>query len=119
MATLDARAQPDAVAGVSRLDNLEQRVAAVEATLASELPVLRAEAAEALALAAGVYQNLADCRSESRAHTRTLNALRDTQVAHYRELRGTQVALYAEHKADAAEIKAGLGQIVRLYNLEQ
>ncbi|MFV2127863.1 hypothetical protein ACFHWS_25565 [Micromonospora sp. LOL_013] len=40
---------------------------------------------------------------ESRGHTRVLSALRETQLDHY-----------AEHKADAAEIKAGVAQIVRL-----
>ena len=82
---------------------MEQRLAAVEAALASELPVLRAEAAAARALASGADRDVAEYRSELRAHTRTLNALRETQVAHY-----------GEHKADAAEIKAGLAHIVRL-----
>jgi len=91
------------VAGVSSLDDLERRLAAVEAALASELPVLRAEAAAARALAAGADRDVAEYRSELRAHTRMLAALRETQVEHY-----------GEHKADTAEIKAGLAQIVRL-----
>jgi hypothetical protein len=88
---------------VSSLDDLELRLAAVAAALASELPVLRAEAAAARALAAGADRDVAEYRSELRTDTRMLNALRETQVAHY-----------GEHKADAAEIKAGLAQIVRL-----
>jgi hypothetical protein len=97
------RAKSGTVGAVSSLDDLEQRLAAVEAALANELPVLRAEAAAARALAAGADRDVAEYRSELRAHTRMLNALRETQVAHY-----------GEHKADAAEIKAGLSQIVRL-----
>ena len=71
-------------------------MAAVEATLASELPVLRAETAAARALAAGADRDVSDYRSELRSHTRMLNALRETQVEQYRELLGTQVANYRE-----------------------
>ena len=74
------------------------------------MPVLRAEAAAARALAAGADRDVAEYRSELRTHTRMLNALRETQVAHY----GEHKADAAELKADAAEIKAGLTQIVRL-----
>lgn len=81
------------------LDELEQRIAAVEA----ELAVVRQEAAAARALAAGADRDVAEYRAELRGHTRVLSALRETQLEHY-----------AEHKADAAEIKSGLAQIVRL-----
>ena len=84
---------------MSSLDELEQRIAAVEA----ELVVVRGEAAAARALAAGADRDVAEYRAELRGHTRMLSALRETQLEHY-----------AEHKADAAEIKAGLAQIVRL-----
>lgn len=81
------------------LEELERPVAAMEA----ELSVVRQEAAAARALAAGADRDVADYRAELRGHTRTLGALRETQLEHY-----------AEHKADAAEIKAGIAQIVRL-----
>jgi hypothetical protein len=87
------------MAGMSSLEDLEQRVAAMEA----ELAIVRQEAAAARALAAGADRDVADYRSELRAHTRTLGALRETQLEHY-----------TEHKTDAAEIKAGIAQIVRL-----
>jgi hypothetical protein len=61
------------------------------------------EAAAARALAAGADRDVADYRAELRGHTRVLSALRETQLEHY-----------GEHKADAAEIKAGLTHIVRL-----
>lgn len=83
---------------MSSLEDLEQRVAAMEA----ELAIVRQEAA-ARALAAGADRDVADYRSELRAHTRTLGALRETQLEHY-----------TEHKTDAAEIKAGIERIVRL-----
>jgi hypothetical protein len=55
------------------LEELAQPVAALEA----EVGVLRQEAAAARALAVG---DVADYRAELRGHTRTLNALRQTQV---------------------------------------
>jgi hypothetical protein len=91
---------------VGSLDDFEQRLAAVEA----ELPLLRTEAAAARALAAGADRDVAEYRSELRAHTRMLNALRETQVAHYAEHKADS----AELKADVAEVKAGVKQIVRM-----
>lgn len=87
------------MAGMSSLEDLERRITAME----TELAVVRQEAAAARALAAGADRDVADYRAELRGHTRTLGALRETQLEHY-----------AEHKADSAEIKAGIAQIVRL-----
>lgn len=84
---------------MSSLEDLAHRVAAVEA----ELALVRQEAAAARALASGADRDVAEYRAELRAHTRTLGALRETQLEHY-----------AEHKADAAEIKAGIAQIAHL-----
>ncbi len=84
---------------MSSLEELERRIAAME----DELAVVRQEAAAARALAAGADRDVAEYRAELRGHTRVLSALRETQLDHY-----------AEHKADAAEIKAGVGQIVRM-----
>ncbi|MDM4723507.1 hypothetical protein QTQ03_29460 [Micromonospora sp. WMMA1363] len=58
------------------LDELAQRVATLEA----EVGVLRQEAAAARALASGADRDVADYRAELRGHTRTLNALRETQL---------------------------------------
>jgi hypothetical protein len=85
--------------GMDDSEGLEQRVAAVE----SEVKLVRQEAAAARALAAGADRDVADYRAEMRAHTRGLNALRETQIAHY-----------AEHKADTTELKAGIAHIVHL-----
>lgn len=81
---------------MSNLDDLERRITAIE----DELAVVRQEAAAARALAAGADRDVAEYRAELRGHTRLLGALRETQLAHY-----------AEHKADSAEIKAGIAQI--------
>ncbi|TDP96154.1 hypothetical protein [Labedaea rhizosphaerae] len=45
----------------------------------------RAQAAAARALASGADHDVADVRQQLRAHTQTLNALRQTQLDHYRE----------------------------------
>lgn len=81
------------------LEELEQRIAAMEA----ELAIVRQEAAAARALAAGADRDVAEYRAELRGHTRVLSALRETQLDHY-----------AEHKADAVEIKSRLAHIVNL-----
>ncbi len=91
-------------------EELERRVAAVE----SEVGLVRQEAAAARALAAGADRDVADYRAEMRAHTRGLNAVRKTQIEHYTELRRTQIEHYAEHKADSAELKAGIAHVVHL-----
>lgn len=57
------------------MEDLEQRVAAVEA----ELKVVR-QAAAARALAAGGDHDVAEYRAELRGHTRVLGALRETQL---------------------------------------
>lgn len=58
------------------LEELARRVATLEA----EVGVLRQEAAAARALAAGADRDVADYRAELRGHTRTLGALRQTQL---------------------------------------
>lgn len=80
---------------MSSLDDLEQRVAALEA----EQPHLRQEVAAARALAAGADRDVAEYRAEMRGQTRLLSALRETQV---------------EQGAELAEVKAGIGHIVQL-----
>jgi chromosome segregation ATPase len=86
---------------MASLEDLERRLTEAEA----EIAVIRQEAAAARALAAGADQDVADYRAEMRAQTRMLSALRETQVEHY-----------AEHKADATEVKAGVAQIIDMLN---
>jgi chromosome segregation ATPase len=61
---------------MSSLEDLEQRMAAMEA----ELAIVRQEAAAARALAAGADRDVAEYRAELRGHTRVLGALRETQL---------------------------------------
>jgi chromosome segregation ATPase len=92
---------------------LETRVTALE----SEMVVVRQEVAAARALAAGADRDVAEYRAELRAHTRTLNALRETQLEHYAEHKADVAELKAgavELKADVAELKAGVAQIVAM-----
>lgn len=91
---------------MNSLEDLAKRVVAVE----TELAVVRQEAAAARALAAGADRDVAEYRAEMRAHTRMLGALRETQVAHYADHK----ADVAELKADVAETKVGIARIVRL-----
>jgi hypothetical protein len=107
--------------------DLEQRVSAIEADVA----VVRQEGAAACELAAGADREAADVRAELRGHGRVLTALRETQLEMQVEMQGMQLEMrgmqldmrgfreiqvrhYAEHKADAAEMKAGMAQIVRM-----
>jgi hypothetical protein len=107
--------------------DLEQRVSAIEAAVAA-----------ARELAAGADREAADVRAELRGHGRVLTALRETQLEMQVEMQGMQLEMrgmqldmrgmqldmrgfreiqvrhYAEHKADAAEMKAGMAQIVRM-----
>jgi len=80
------------------------------AAMEAEFVILRQETAATLALAAGANRDVADFRAELRGQTRMLSALRETQLAHYAELKADA----AEFKADTSELKAGLAQIVRM-----
>jgi chromosome segregation ATPase len=61
---------------MSSLEDLEQRIAAMEA----EMAIVRQEAAAARALAAGADRDVAEYRAELRGHSRVLGALRETQL---------------------------------------
>jgi chromosome segregation ATPase len=100
------------------LEELEQRVT----TLESEVGVLRQETAAARALAAGADRDVADYRAELRGHTRTLNALRDTQVEQGHaitaltervgQLTGTVNHIRDQHGASLAQIVGLLNHLI-------
>jgi chromosome segregation ATPase len=73
------------------MSSLEERVAALEA----EVTRLREQTTDTHTLAAHADSDVAEFRSELRAQTRLINALRETQVEHY-----------LEHKADTGQVKA-------------
>jgi hypothetical protein len=100
------------------LEELAQRDAALEA----EVGVLRQEAAAARALAAGADRDVADYRAELRGHTRTLGALRETQLEHGQaisglnnkvdQLTGTVGHIRDQHGASLAEIAGLLNRLI-------
>lgn len=64
-------------------DDLEARIGALErevARLREQMALAGADAAAARVLAAGADRDVAEVRAELRAHTQTLNALRETQL---------------------------------------
>lgn len=87
--------------------SVEDRLAALEA----EVRVLREEAAAARALAAGADRDVAEYRAELRAHTRTLNALRQTQLDHHAELSGRLDGLQSDLDEFKAETREGFAQV--------
>lgn len=109
---------------MSSLEDLEQRIAALE----DELAVVRQEAAAARALAAGADRDVTDYRAELRGHTRVLNALRATQLDQdavigrvedkVDQLTGTVGHIRDQHGASLAHIAALLGQLIDRDNEE-
>lgn len=72
------------------------------------------DAAAARILAGGADRDVSDVRGELRAHTQSLNALRETQrelVEAYRELRELQIRQGSEHSAFAAEVRANFAEM--------
>lgn len=63
-------------------DDLTRRVDALE----DRSRAARADAAAARALASGADRDVAEVRTELRAHTSVLNALRETQIEHGQKL---------------------------------
>jgi chromosome segregation ATPase len=87
-------------------DDLEARVRVLEETvgrLRDEVVLSRTDAAAARELAAGADRDVSEVRAELRAHTQTLNALRENQLD-----------LQSEVRAGFAEMRTGMGQIVNL-----
>jgi chromosome segregation ATPase len=88
--------------------DLNARVAAVEARLEE----VAADAAAARHLAAGADRDVSEVRGELRAHTRALNALRETQVEQGQAIeRG-----FAEMRSRLDQTASGMDQIVGLLN---
>ncbi len=72
-------------------NNLESRVALLEremVQLREQVALTSSEAAAARVLAAGADRDVSEVRAELRAHTQTLNALRETQLELDRKVTG-------------------------------
>lgn len=92
---------------------LEARVAALEArlgTVEQQVTAAETDASAARELAAGADRDVSEVRAELRAHTRALNALRETQVEQGQAIdRG-----FAEMRSKLDQTAAGMEVIVRL-----
>ena len=92
--------------------------------LRADLAVVAADAQAARTLAAGADRDVSEVRAELRAHTRVLNALRETQVEQGRaiaslrdefgQLRGEFADLVVEMRVGFATLASGMGDITRL-----
>lgn len=74
----------------SSAEDFETRLATLEGEvtrLREQVVLSSSDAAAARVLAAGADHDVAEVRAELRAHTQALNALRDTQLDHVREMR--------------------------------
>jgi len=93
----------DRIAAMSNPDDLEARVSKVEA----QVEIARADAAAARVLASGADREVTEVRAELRAHTRTLNALRETQIEQGKEL----VALRQDMGVLRQDMQRGFGMV--------
>jgi chromosome segregation ATPase len=94
-------------------DDLEQRVSALEremAELRERVALANGDADAARVLAAGADRDVGEVRAELRAHTRALNALRETQV----ELQQAQLRFGAELQVQRAELQEQRSELVAL-----
>jgi chromosome segregation ATPase len=94
-------------------DDLEQRVSALEremAELRERVALANGDADAARVLAAGADRDVGEVRAELRAHTRALNALRETQV----EFQQAQLGVGAELQAQRAELQEQRVELVAL-----
>ncbi len=86
-------------------DDIETRLAIVErdvARLREQVALTSSDAAAARVLAAGADRDVSEVRAELRAHTQSLNALRETQL----ELRQTQL----EQGREITSLRQGLAE---------
>jgi chromosome segregation ATPase len=87
-----------------RVRDLEREVA----RLKDGVEISRADAAAARVLASGADRDVSDVKTLLRAHTQSLNALRETQQEHQGELR----TLRSEMRRGFGTLQSGIAQIV-------
>jgi chromosome segregation ATPase len=105
---------------VASFEELEDRVSKLERQVAD----VRGDASAARVLAGAADRDVSEFRQTLNAHTKVLNALRETQVehqaetrAHQAEMRGFQAEMrgfQAETRDGFAKVNAGMGQITGL-----
>ncbi|MGH3710642.1 MAG: hypothetical protein ACRDRQ_21615 [Pseudonocardiaceae bacterium] len=92
----------------TRVDILEREVA----QLREQTALSSSDAAAARVLAAGADHDVSEVRAELRAHTKALNALRETQL----EQGAAITNLDQKMSAGFAALNTGMAQIVALLN---
>ena len=94
-------------------DDIETRLATVErdvVELREQLAVTRSDAAASRMLAAGADHDVSEVRAELRAHTQSLNALRETQLEQSRKIDEQG----REMREGFAKLATGMAQITAL-----
>lgn len=98
-------------------DDIPARLAAVEDELARLRPQLRAATADsgaARVMASGADHDVSEVRAEMRAHTRTMNALRQDQIDMRAELKAEIAELRDETRRGFATVHEGMAGIVEI-----
>ncbi|MCA1606991.1 MAG: hypothetical protein LC775_16325, partial [Acidobacteria bacterium] len=108
----------------ARVTSLEQEVARLREQItvtSSDAAAARADAAAARVLAAGADRDVSEVRTELRAHTQSLNALRETQLEQGQQLQegfalqGRRTGeLEGEMRTGFAMMSTGMAQITEL-----
>ena len=99
-----------------RLTTLEEEVSRLRVESRSAT-VARADASAASTLASGAYEEVGEVRTKLDAHTRTLNALRETQVEQGDRLTALETkvdGLQTKVEGDFAKVHTGLAHITAL-----
>jgi chromosome segregation ATPase len=97
--------------------DLEGRVRELErevARLKDGIEISRADAAAARVLAGGADRDVSDMKTLLRAHTQTLNALRETQLAQHEKLASLDdksTSLQARLDGLHSEVRRGFGMV--------
>jgi chromosome segregation ATPase len=102
------RDEADIEARVSRLESEVER-------LREDVGVSRAGAAAARVLAGGADRDVSDTRTELRAHTQALSALRETQIEQGEQISG----LRSEMQQGFGMLQTGMAQIVALLDIRK
>ncbi|TDP97403.1 hypothetical protein [Labedaea rhizosphaerae] len=98
---------------MASLEDLEARVEHLEHSVAD----VRSDAAAARVLAGAADRDVSEFRQELKAHTKTLNALRETQVEHGQRLDSLEAkvdSLDRKMSDGFSTVNMGMAQIVAL-----
>jgi predicted nucleic acid-binding Zn-ribbon protein len=94
--------------------DLEARVRDLEhevLRLKDGVEISRADASAARVLVGGADRDVSDMQTLLRAHTQTLNALRETQLEQQSEIRELRSEMHSEIRALHSEMQQGFGML--------